>query len=190
MNSRPILVVSYGGPYGHYVVEILRSLQLPCFAMEAGSLSIPRLLVERPGAVILAASPLGHRPAVPRGLLRLRLPTLGICNGAQLIARHYGGELGTLQSGEFGWQRIEVVCNGQLLCPDAIQTVVWMHHSDVITSLPRGFRVLARTSESPIAAFEDTSRLLFGVQFHPELPEGIGSRIVLARFARIVGYDI
>src|SRR2546423_8819872 len=45
---------------------------------------------------------------------------------------------------------------------------VWMSHGDHVTALPSGFVTTART-EGAINAFEDTSRRIFGVQFHPEV---------------------
>ena len=46
---------------------------------------------------------------------------------------------------------------------------VWMSHGDTATAAPPGFTVTAGTAVSPVAAMEDTSRGLFGVQFHPEV---------------------
>ena len=47
--------------------------------------------------------------------------------------------------------------------------VVWMSHGDTVTAAPPGSRVVASTDASPVAAFEDPERGLYGVQFHPEV---------------------
>jgi GMP synthase (glutamine-hydrolysing) len=44
-----------------------------------------------------------------------------------------------------------------------------MSHGDAVSQAPAGFTVSAATSDTPIAAFEDASGKLAGVQFHPEV---------------------
>jgi GMP synthase (glutamine-hydrolysing) len=46
---------------------------------------------------------------------------------------------------------------------------VWMSHGDAVSEAPSGFTVSASTSDTPIAAFEDATGKLAGVQFHPEV---------------------
>src|SRR5439155_7976068 len=45
----------------------------------------------------------------------------------------------------------------------------WMSHRDSVTAPPTGARVVAGSASTPIAAFEDADRRLYGVQFHPEV---------------------
>ena len=50
-----------------------------------------------------------------------------------------------------------------------------MSHRDSVTAAPPGARVTASSPSTPIAAFEDRERGLYGVQFHPEVvhtPQG------------------
>jgi GMP synthase (glutamine-hydrolysing) len=49
------------------------------------------------------------------------------------------------------------------------QQKVWMSHGDAVTAAPAGFTVCAVTEDTPIAAFEDATGQLAGVQFHPEV---------------------
>jgi GMP synthase (glutamine-hydrolysing) len=44
-----------------------------------------------------------------------------------------------------------------------------MSHRDTVTAPPTGARVVAVSPSTPVAAFEDPERRLYGVQFHPEV---------------------
>jgi GMP synthase (glutamine-hydrolysing) len=51
-----------------------------------------------------------------------------------------------------------------------------MSHGDLVTKLPSGFRILARTSTCPVASFANRGKKIYGVQFHPEVthtPKGM-----------------
>ena len=64
---------------------------------------------------------------------------------------------------------------------------VWMSHGDTATAAPAGFTVIAGTAVSPVAAMEDTSRGLYGVQFHPEVMHTQHGQAVLRRFLELAG---
>ena len=64
---------------------------------------------------------------------------------------------------------------------------VWMSHGDTATAAPPGFTVTAGTAVSPVAALEDTSRGLYGVQFHPEVMHTEHGQAVLRRFLELAG---
>jgi GMP synthase (glutamine-hydrolysing) len=49
------------------------------------------------------------------------------------------------------------------------QQKVWMSHGDAVSQAPAGFSICGTTADTPIAAFENESGLIAGVQFHPEV---------------------
>ena len=59
---------------------------------------------------------------------------------------------------------------------------VWMSHFDAITEMPDGFTVTASTPDAPVAAFEDTNRGFYGVQYHPEVVHTEHGQQVIERF--------
>ena len=98
------------------------------------------------------------------------VPILGICYGAQLVARDLDGEVAKTGRGEYGRTDLRIVDSGLLFGIDMpSDQQVWMSHFDTITHAPAGFTVTASTPDTPSAAFEDRERNLYAVQFHPEV---------------------
>lgn len=102
--------------------------------------------------------------------LRGKLPILGICYGAQMMAYELGGNVESAPSREYGRAHLTMVDEANpLLHKIAIGSQVWMSHGDTITALPKNFRPIASTNEVPIAAYQADGEKLWGVQFHPEV---------------------
>ena len=81
----------------------------------------------------------------------------------------------------------EALLGGALLGGLPGNQQVWMSHGDTATAAPPGFTVTAGTAVSPAAALEDTSRGLYGVQFHPEVMHTEHGQAVLRRFLELAG---
>jgi len=102
--------------------------------------------------------------------LRGKLPILGICYGAQLMAWEGGGNVEGAPSREYGRARLDYVDTANPLLKDIDKGAqVWMSHGDTITRLPEEFRIVASTDEVPVAAYQADGEKLWGVQFHPEV---------------------
>ncbi|MFH1368524.1 MAG: glutamine-hydrolyzing GMP synthase [Elusimicrobiota bacterium] len=105
----------------------------------------------------------------------LGLPILGICYGMQLIAEKLGGKVKKSNRREFGVAELFIDDNDKLFAGLGKRTTVWMSHGDSLSRLPKGFKKIAHTSNSPYAAIADLKRNIYGVQFHPEVkhtPQG------------------
>jgi GMP synthase (glutamine-hydrolysing) len=106
------------------------------------------------------------------------VPVLGICYGHQLIAYHLGGKVQQGERGEYGIAHLTVTA------PDALwngveHSQIWMSHRDSVQTAPEGFRIIASTNTSGIAAMSSPERKLFGLQFHPEVAHtNAGNRIL------------
>jgi GMP synthase (glutamine-hydrolysing) len=131
-----------------------------------------------PHALILSGGPASvyaeGAPRVDPELFRLGVPTLGICYGMQLMALELGGRVDRTGQSEFG--RTELRARASVLFRDLPPTqTVWMSHRDSVVAPPEGAEVVAASESTPIAAFEEPRRELYGVQFHPEVvhtPQG------------------
>jgi GMP synthase (glutamine-hydrolysing) len=67
-------------------------------------------------------------------------------------------------------------------------TVVWMSHGDRIERMPPGFRSIAHTDNSPVAAMKrhDAKQRIYCLQFHPEVAHTVEGATILKNFV----YDI
>lgn len=122
-----------------------------------------------------------------------RGPVLGVCAGMQLQAMFVGGGVTPVaaagRSSENGYLPIDVLDDRGLLAGLPPRPLVFQHHTEEITSLPHGFRVLASSPQCPVQAIADEGRGWWGTQFHAEVSEDdrpAGGR-VLRNFFRLAG---
>jgi GMP synthase (glutamine-hydrolysing) len=126
----------------------------------------------RPHALVLSGGPASvytdDAPKVDRGLFEIGVPVLGICYGMQLMAQELGGRVDRTGVSEFGRTELRAE-RGELFQGLPEEQSVWMSHRDSVASPPQGAQIVAGSPSTPIAAFEDADRGLYGVQFHPEV---------------------
>jgi len=124
---------------------------------------------------------------VAQVVFELDVPVLGICYGMQAMAAQLGGRVEASTQREFGYAEITPLAS-QLL--DGLDDggagerllKVWMSHGDRVASVPDGFEIVGRSSNSPLAAMEDRERRYFGVQFHPEVTHTPQGQAIIERF--------
>jgi GMP synthase (glutamine-hydrolysing) len=144
--------------------------------------------LERRGvrAVILSGGPNSvYDDGAPRadpGLWSGRLPVLGICYGAQLMAIELGGDVLPAARREYGPATVTITRDDRLFAGIDREQPVWMSHGDSITRLPEGFAATAQTDSTPYAGLAAPDRNLYGIQFHPEVVHTPRGRDVLRNF--------
>jgi GMP synthase (glutamine-hydrolysing) len=111
-----------------------------------------------------------------------RIPVLGICYGAQLMARELGGDVLPADHREYGPATVTITAEDGLFVGLEREQPVWMSHGDSITRLPDGFRSTAQTDSTPYAGLAAPERNLYGIQFHPEVVHTPRGRDVLRNF--------
>ncbi len=111
-----------------------------------------------------------------------RLPVLGICYGAQLMALELGGDVLPTAKREYGPATVTLTGDDGLFAGLELHQPVWMSHGDSITRLPEGFHSTAQSDSTPFAGLVDTTRGLYGIQFHPEVVHTPRGRDVLRNF--------
>ncbi|MDR3365547.1 MAG: glutamine-hydrolyzing GMP synthase, partial [Prevotellaceae bacterium] len=142
--------------------------------------------------VILSGSPFSVYDAeafkVALSDFRGKIPVLGICYGAQLMAHEAGGKVEPAGMREYGRANLQNIDgNDELLQGVADGSQVWMSHGDTITTLPQGFRAIASTKEVPNAAYRVANEKTWGVQFHPEVFHTEKGAALLQNFIRSCG---
>jgi GMP synthase (glutamine-hydrolysing) len=172
-RSGPVLVVDFGAQYAQLIARRVRECHVYSQIVPS-TMSAEQMLALGPSAIILSGGPASvyaaGAPPAPAGLLAAGIPVLGICYGFQLMVRDLGGEVRHTGNGEYGATRLAVAAEpGVLLRGLPASQQVWMSHGDTCAAAPPGFAVTASTAGTSVAAAEDRDRLLFGMQFHPEV---------------------
>lgn len=169
MVHKGVLVVDFGGQYTQLIVRRVRELGIFSEAVPYHKFSKESL--ENVVAVILSGGPRSvledNAPTIDFSLIPTSLPVLGICYGHQFLAHVAGGKVESAIDREYGKRLLNIVGDG--LVTGMKDKTVWMSHGDQVISPPFDCTITATTDTCPVAAFESTSRLMFGVQFHPEV---------------------
>ncbi|RHA43067.1 glutamine-hydrolyzing GMP synthase [Cellulomonas rhizosphaerae] len=169
---RPVLVVDFGAQYAQLIARRVREANVYS-EIVPHTASVADLLAKDPAAIILSGGPssvyAAGAPFVDPALFEAGVPVLGICYGFQAMAAALGGIVAQTGQREYGGTAVEVTQAGTVLAGSPDAQTVWMSHGDAVHAAPEGFEVLATSSGSPVAAFEDRTRRLFGVQWHPEV---------------------
>jgi len=184
MHER-ILVVDFGAQYAQLIARRVREAHVfsEIVPREIGAAEVAD---RAPVGIILSGGPASvyaeDAYALDPDILDLGIPILGICYGHQVLAHALGGEVARTGTAEFGRTDLEASGDSILFSDLPERQQVWMSHRDAVVSAPPGFRVVAATSGSPVAAMEDPDRGLCGVQFHPEVAHTERGMDVLKRF--------
>ena len=174
VNDSPdlVLVVDFGAQYAQLIARRVREVHVYSEIVPR-SMPIAEMLDRKPKAIILSGGPASvHVPGAPDidpAVYDAGVPVLGICYGAQLVARDLGGKVAKTGQGEYGRTELHVEGSSLLFAELPVDEIVWMSHGDSITAAPPGFTVTARTEAVPVAGLEDRDRGIYAVQFHPEV---------------------
>ena len=190
MRHEVILILDFGSQYTQLIARRLRELGVKTM-IDRGDVPADEIRTIGPIAVVLSGGPasvfedgaLQIDPAV----FDLGVPVLGICYGMQLMARDLGGTVESTDRREYGLAELEVTDNASILEGTPDTQTVWMSHGDHVTRVPDGFKILARTSNSPVAAMVHPDRRLVALQFHPEVRHTPNGTTMLERFIGLAG---
>ncbi len=180
-----VLVLDFGGQYSQLIARRVRECGV-FSELLPHKVSIEEIEKRKPKALILSGGPASvyaeGAPVLRPELLELGVPVLGICYGMQAMVLNLGGKVEGAEIGEFGRSRLTVHEPGRLLAGLPSDQSCWMSHRDTVYEAPPGMTALASSSESPVAAFEDVERGLYGIQFHPEVVHTPYGTQILTRF--------
>ena len=185
MHKDWIAILDFGSQYTHLIARRVRECGIYSEIVPY-NISTLELLRRSPKAIILSGGPasvtLRESPMCDRDIFNIGIPILGICYGAQLMAKCLGGGVAKAMAREYGKSILKIKSLDGLFKGLLKEETVWMSHGDRITKLPQGFRIIGRTANAHIAAMEDRQRCLYGVQFHPEVVHTPKGKKILRNF--------
>jgi len=179
-----VLVLDFGSQYSQLIARRVREAGVYC-ELIAGTTPWDTIRDRAPKALILSGGPSSvYEEAAPRcdpAALDAGVPVLGICYGMQLLAYQLGGKVAPAGKREYGPASVRIEDRARLFDDLPTDLPVWMSHGDTILEAPPGFRRLAESENSTIAAMADESGR-FGIAFHPEVIHTPQGREILRNF--------
>ena len=195
--TEKILILDFGSQYTQLIARAVREANVYCEIIP-----YHKNFEYEPGlkGIILSGSPFSvndvNAPDVNVQFMISRVPVLGVCYGAQLTAKQFGGRVEKSNKREYGRALLSKKKEDVILKNVMEKSQVWMSHADTILELPEGFELLATTESIPIAAFkksmngthssrfptQDSGFPLYGLQFHPEVYHSIEGEKILNNF--------
>lgn len=191
--TEKILILDFGSQYTQLIARVVREACVYCEIVPYN-----KEIVYEPAlkGIILGGSPFSVNdenalPADVRAMVA-QVPVLGVCYGAQLTAKIYGGRVEKSDKREYGRAIFTTTKDDALLENISPSSQVWMSHSDTIKELPEGFELLGTTESIPVAAFRKTTNNgqpetrnqnpLYGLQFHPEVYHSAEGKTIIRNF--------
>ena len=147
MNEK-IIILDFGSQYTQLIARRIRELNTYCEILPYNK--FPESLDGIKG-VVLSGSPfsVNQEEAFKPDLspFKNKIPVLGICYGAQLMAHYAGGKVEQAGTREYGRAHLSFINQDDLLMKGVkTQSQAWMSHGDTITSIPEHFEIIASTN--------------------------------------------
>ena len=179
-----MLVVDFGAQYAQLIARRVREARVYSEVIPHTA-TVDEIKARDPQAIVLSGGPASvyadGAPQLDPALFDLDVPVFGICYGFQAMAQALGGTVAHTGTSEYGRTDLKVT-GGELHSDLPESQPVWMSHGDAVTAAPDGFDVVATSAGAPVAGFENRSRRLAGVQYHPEVMHTPHGQQVLSRF--------
>ena len=184
--TETILILDFGSQYTQLIARRVRELNVYCEILPYYKYNDK---IANLKGVILSGSPFSVRdsaaPMIDFSIFRNKVPVLGICYGAQLMAHSFGGSVQPSATREYGRAKLTTVHQQNLLFKGIeIDSQVWMSHGDTIVELPINAERIAETADVKNAAFCFKDELTFGIQFHPEVYHSEQGTALLQNFLK------
>ncbi len=182
--EQEILIVDFGSQYTQLIARRIRELNVYCEIHPFNK--IPELTSNIKG-IILSGSPCSvleeDAPDIDTDIFRNKLPVLGVCFGAQLLAHKYGGAVEKSDTREYGRAHLTAANSGEELLKNIkTNSQVWMSHGDTITAIPQNSVLIGSTESVKNAAFKFNNEETYGIQFHPEVTHSEEGKQMIKNF--------
>lgn len=187
MPKEKILILDFGSQYNQLIARKVREHNVFCEIVPPtiDSRSIDR---NETKGIILSGGPASvYAPGAPScdtRIFSLGIPVLGICYGMQLMTKILGGEVARSRSREYGRASLTVSNHKHLFKGVPEVSITWMSHGDKVKRMPKGFKRIASSKNTPVAAFANFEKRLYGVQFHPEVAHTKFGQNIIGNFLK------
>jgi GMP synthase (glutamine-hydrolysing) len=181
--AEKILILDFGSQFTQLIARRIRELNIYSEIIPYNKFT--EITPDIKG-VILSGSPFSvndtNAPDIDFEVTKLNIPVLGLCYGAQLLAKKHGGIVSQSAHREYGRAPLSHHNGSGIFNEISQNSVVWMSHGDTITKLPEKFVPLADTENGSLAAYRIDGREIYGLQFHPEVTHSVEGMQIIKNF--------
>ena len=186
IENETILIIDYGSQYTQLIARKIREQNVYCLVYPYNKVNTNILINNNLSGIILSGGPNSVKdvksPKLDKKILSLKIPVLGICYGLQLLCKEFNGRIGQSSSREYGHSLIKHKNNSSLFKGVKKNSQVWMSHGDHIEKAPNGFYVTSFSNKNVISSIENKNKMIFGLQFHPEVYHSLEGKKILSNF--------
>ncbi|MBI2612764.1 glutamine-hydrolyzing GMP synthase [Candidatus Kaiserbacteria bacterium] len=183
-----VMLFSMGSQFDHLIVQRLAKLGVFAVVADPASVKAEDVKKAAPAGIILSGGPVSvaydEPPPFDDTIFNLGIPTLGVCLGFQMWAKHLGAPVRLQEKREFGVHTFTLKGEDPLFARVAKETKVLETHGDSVEE-STALTSLGSTDNTPVAAGRKGH--LWGVQFHPEVTDTEAGTQIYENFMQICG---
>ncbi len=184
-NNELVLILDFFGQYNQLIARRVRECNVYCEIVPY-DISIEKIKEKNPKGIIFTGGPssvyVEDAKMCDEKIFELGIPILGICYGMQIMTHILGGNVTRASTREYGVLPVEID-NSSLLFTNFNNTNdCLMSHTDYVSNVPEGFKIIGKTSNCPTAAMENSKKKLYGIQFHPEVNNTVNGTNIIKNF--------
>ncbi|HRN94900.1 MAG TPA: glutamine-hydrolyzing GMP synthase, partial [Chitinophagales bacterium] len=183
-----ILIIDFGSQYTQLIARRVRESEVYCEIVPFNN--VPEIGNDIKG-IILSGGPSSvndtDAPYLDTQKYATKAPLLGVCYGAQLLAKQNGGNVEKSDKREYGRAHLEIrELSDKLMHQISNYSQVWMSHGDTIRSIGNNFELVAESDSKVVAAFRAKENVfeneVYALQFHPEVYHSTEGQKILNNF--------
>jgi len=185
LKTGSVLILDFGSQYTQLIARRIRENNVYSEILSSDS-SLDVILSKNPKAIILSGGPASvftdEAPVFDKNILNIDVPILGICYGLHLLVHHNGGTVETAGEGEYGFATVKLNADTSITKNMSTTSRVWMSHMDQVTVVPKGWNIIAQSSNNIVAAIASSDNRRIATQFHLEVSHTEEGNILLNNF--------
>jgi len=183
-----ILIIDFGSQFTQLIARRVREFGVYSEIINHKKINF-KLDKKQINGIILSGGPLNvyqsKKVKFNKEIFKWNKPILGICFGHQVISKELGGKVKQAKHREFGLAKLKKLNKSELtnnfFNKSGINNV-WMSHTDEVTKLAKGFKVIAKTNTSKFSIIENRTKNFYGIQFHPEVSHTEKGKVIIKNF--------
>ncbi len=183
--NETILILDFFGQYNQLIARRVRECNVYSEIVPY-DISVEEIKKKNPKGIIFTGGPssvyVEDAKICDPAIFELGIPILGICYGIQVMTHVLGGTVTRADKREYGVVPVDIDNSSCLFNGLDTKNNCLMSHTDFVSKVPEGFKVIGKTATCPVAAMENADKKFYGIQFHAEVNNTVNGIHILKNF--------